>query len=137
VAVIAERLVGVTIENRDAIEVMRAHDGLGTLHYVDPPYLPETRSAGNRRRGQGYHVYVHDMTVDDHVGLLDALTQLEGMVVLSGYDSALYRDALAGWQHHQVQAYADGARPRTECLWLNPACVAALGHGPLFSEAAE
>jgi hypothetical protein len=31
---------------------------------------------------------------------------------------------------------ADRGEKRTECLWFNPACVAALGHGPLFEGAA-
>jgi len=31
------------------------------------------------------------------------------------------------------KAYADGGRPRVECIWLNPAVIAALEHGPLFA----
>ncbi len=133
---IVDRIAGVVIENRDAVEVMRAHDGAQTLHYVDPPYLPATRSAGNNRRGAGYHTYVHDMTTDQHKPLLEALIELEGMVVLSGYPSDLYDTALSGWRRVERAALADGARPRTEVAWLNPACVAALGHGPLFEVAA-
>ena len=134
--VICRRLQRVTIENRDALQVMRDHDGPDTLHYVDPPYLPETRSAGNRRRGAGYHVYVHDMTRDDHDALLDGLRVLEGMVVLSGYPSTLYDDRLPGWRRIEREALADGARPRTEVLWINQATIVALGHGPLFGAAA-
>lgn len=133
---IVDRLMGVVIENRDAAEVMRAHDGGGCLHYVDPPYLPETRSAGNRRRGAGYHVYVHDMEAAQHLPLLEELRSLRGMVVLSGYPSTLYDDALPGWRRVERKALADGARPRIEVLWLNPAVVEALGHGPLFEVAA-
>jgi DNA adenine methylase len=129
---IVERMAGVVIENRDALQVMQTHDAVTTLHYVDPPYLPETRSAGNRRRGAGYHVYVHDMEAEDHVPLLDGLQALRGMVVLSGYPSDLYDIHLAGWTRVERAALADGAKPRTEVLWLNPACAVALGHGPLF-----
>jgi DNA adenine methylase len=131
---IVDRLRGVTIENRDALEVMKAHDGRGTLHYVDPPYLPETRSLRNPYDLTYAGMYAHEMTADDHALLLAGLQDLTGMVVLSGYHSALYDDALAGWRRTQRKALADGARARTEVLWINPAADA--GHG-LFAEAAE
>lgn len=61
-----------------------------------------------------------------HVRLLDALRDLAGFVILSGYPDALYDDALPGWQRIETRALADGARERTEVLWINPACAAAL-----------
>ncbi len=42
-AALCQRLQGVIIENKDALSVMRAHDAETTLHYIDPPYVPETR----------------------------------------------------------------------------------------------
>jgi DNA adenine methylase len=59
------------------------------------------------------------------------------MVVLSGYDSALYNEALHDWERRECLAHADGARPRTEVVWLNPACSAALSRAraPLFAVA--
>jgi len=120
---IVERLRGVCIENRPAIDLMRYHDAADVLHYVDPPYLPETRSSHCFRSGHGYR---HELSLDDHVALLEALQELKGMVVLSGYASALYDGTLAGWRTVDKATHADGARPRTERLWLNPACAAAL-----------
>jgi len=67
-------------------------------------------------------MYRHELTADDHLVLLDFLKTLEGMVVLSGYPSALYDAALPGWKRIEIDALADGARPRTEVLWINPAC---------------
>ena len=118
------RLAGVVIEQRDAIDVMAAHDGPGTLHYVDPPYLHGTRSRGNPYCAK--HKYRHELSDADHALLLDALRGLTGMVVLSGYPSSLYDDALRDWRRVETAALADGARARTEVLWLNPACCAAL-----------
>lgn len=105
-----ERLRGVVIENRDAFEVMASNDGGDTLHYVDPPYLPETRDRGKD--------YSHELTVDDHVKLAGFLHGLQGAVILSGYRSELYDRLFADWQRVERVALADGARERTECLWL-------------------
>lgn len=118
------RLAGVTIENRDAREVMLQHDGPDTLHYVDPPYLPETRALGctNDLRA----LYRHELTRDQHVDLLGFLRALTGMVVLSGYPADVYDAGLPGWRRVERAALADGARPRREVLWLNPAADAAL-----------
>lgn len=110
-----DRLQGVVVENRPACQVMIAHDGPETLHYVDPPYLHETR--GRRKR------YRNEMTNKQHSEMLSVLRGLEGMVMLSGYDNEMY-DRL-GWKKVQRHAFADGARERTEVMWLNPACVRA------------
>lgn len=124
-AIIA-RLRGVIVERRDACEVMAQHDGARTLHYVDPPYVPDTRSPANKYDGK-YRMYRHEMTDADHAALLEALKGLSGMVVLSGYPHAMCDDALlpAGWYRTEKKALADGARERTEVLWINPACRAA------------
>jgi len=129
-----DRLRGVVIESRDAMRVMAAHDGPGTLHYLDPPYLLETRSRTNRRPGGG--TYRHELSDEQHVEMLCAIRDLEGMVVISGYPSVLYDDALSGWRRIERDALADGASPRKEVLWINPAAVLALGSGPLFEAAA-
>jgi DNA adenine methylase len=92
---IVERFQGVVIENRDAVEIMRQHDSTKTLHYVDPPYLPETRSPANKYDLK-HRAYRHELTRDDHVVLLAELKTLAGMVVLSGYPSGLYDSALGG-----------------------------------------
>lgn len=120
-----DRLRGVVIENRPAMAVMAAHDGPDVLHYVDPPYLAETRSRANRRADNG-GVYRHELSDDDHLELLGFLTTLRGMVVLSGYPSAIYDCALPGWLRIDRAALADGARARTEVLWLNPAAAVAM-----------
>lgn len=42
---------------------------------------------------------------------------------------------MSRWRCVMKNALADGARPRIEALWLNPAAVQALGEGPLFDAA--
>lgn len=116
-----ERLQGVVIENKSALDVMAQHDAATTLHYVDPPYVWSARGRHDKQRQ-----YQHELTDADHVALLEFLQGVQGMVVLSGYPSALYDDALVKWRRIDKAAFADGARKRTEVLWLNPACAAAL-----------
>ena len=117
-AAVIERVAGVVIENRDARTIMAQHDGADTLHYVDPPYVAATRDKGED--------YAHEMNDEAHTGLLEALRGLRGMVVLSGYPHALYDDALSDWLRVEKAALADGAKPRTEVLWINPSCEARL-----------
>lgn len=111
---ITERLAGVTIENRPAMQVSTQHDGPETLHYFDPPYVSSTRAAG-RDKGQ----YVHEMTDENHAQFLVDAKALEGMVMISGYPHDLYEEELDGWHRHERKALADGARERTEVLWCN------------------
>lgn len=130
------RLRGVVIESRDAVEVMRCHDSAETLHFVDPPYPHTTRSrSGRRPGGKPAGLYAHELTDQEHAALLEALRDLDGMVLLSGYACPLYDDALADWRRVEKDTYADGARPRTEVLWINEAAWAGLHEcrkGPLL-----
>lgn len=116
---VIKRLDGVVIESKDAKAVMSQHDGAGTLHYVDPPYVFATRSDMGKD-------YAHEMVDADHEDLLGFLRQLRGMVVLSGYPHEMYDRALSDWQRVERAALADGARKRTEVLWINPAATASL-----------
>jgi DNA adenine methylase len=129
---IGERFAGVLIENRDAIAVIQDHDGPDTLHFVDPPYVHEARVM---RAGGGYR---HELDGHAHQVLLHALQRVDGMVVLCGYASDLYDQALSGWERHETSARISSGRGtglRTEVVWLNPACSAALArsHGDLFA----
>lgn len=116
VEAIASRFTHVVVENGDAGAVMRRFDRPQTLHYVDPPYLPETRSG---------KVYRHDMTERDHRALAKVLNALSGMVVLSGYPSPLYDTLYRKWHRVEASARTDHQGERTECLWINPAAIAA------------
>lgn len=108
---IVARLQGVVIENKDARECMAQHDSSETVHYVDPPYLPETRDKGGD--------YAFEMTEQDHIELSQFLKTLKGSVLVSGYDSPLYKEIYSEWPSVRRDAFADGARKRVEVLWMN------------------
>lgn len=114
---VIQRLQGVVIENRPAIQIMQQQDGPDTLHYLDPPYVMSTRSA---RVKWGQHCYRFEMEDNEHEELLKAVKKVKGMVIISGYDNELYNDLLAGWRTKTRMALADGARERIEKLWLSP-----------------
>ena len=117
---LVKRLAGVTIQHDDASNVIARHDAPDTLIYADPPYLPETRY-----RSKKCGVYSCEMTAKDHIRLAEALHAVKGMVILSGYDSDLYRDLYADWRKVACATFADGASLRTECLWISPRAASA------------
>lgn len=108
-----DRFRGVVIENRDYKDVLLAHDSPETLHYIDPPYVHETRNMKRRNAA-----YAHEMDDSGHVDLANTLNGLKGMIVLSGYECELYNELFHAWRKVKFSAYADGARDRIECLWM-------------------
>jgi DNA adenine methylase len=111
-----ERLRWVVIENKEACAVIAQHDSPQTLHYIDPPYVRDTRNAHR-------DCYRFEMNDAAHAELASVLSAVRGMVVLSGYDCPLYRDLYPTWQRVSISAHADGAADRTEWLWLNDAAT--------------
>lgn len=106
----AERLKGVQIENRPALEVIKKFNHENVLIYADPPYLLQTR---------GGKQYRHEMNEQDHIDLLAALSDHKGFVILSGYPSEMYDRELRGWQKITKKSYNQNCDPRTEVLWCN------------------
>ncbi len=99
-------------ENRPAFEVIQQFDDPETLFYVDPPYPISTRNGRDR--------YTHEMTDDEHRELARRLRDIKGMAVVSGYPCELYDELYPDWRRVERKAFADGARERTEVLWLSP-----------------
>lgn len=114
---VAARLRGVVIENKPAGEIIAQQDGLDTVHYLDPPYVHDTRAMESMH---GHHGYAHEMTDADHEALAAQIREVKGMVVLSGYHGALYDRLFGDWPRVEREALADGAAPRVEVLWFNP-----------------
>lgn len=115
IAGFVERLRGVVVENKDALELIPQHDTPQTLFYCDPPY-----QVGTRNMARGNAVYSCDMTDDDHRRLAQVLRSVSGMVILSGYASDLYDCELyPDWRRIEIPWRADGARKRIEVIWMN------------------
>ncbi|MBB5469196.1 DNA adenine methylase [Paraburkholderia sp. CI2] len=130
ITAIGDRLQGVMIENRPAVELIAQHDAPGTLFYLDPPYLPDTRSYRVRGMCRDYR---QEMTPLQHADLLAMLANLRGMAIVSGYASTLYDRALIGWARVSCKARANGQRgtvSRDETIWISPAACAAAGIEP-------
>lgn len=112
---LAARLQGVVIENKPALDVIANHDTSDTLFYCDPPYLKSTRSFSNNK------CYAYEMTIQDHIDLINNLKNTKGQVLISGYDSELYNDLLHGWEKFTKlsRISADrGTKIKLECLWV-------------------
>lgn len=103
------------IDIGDAVDFLQAFDFASAgqvLVYCDPPYLPETRSSSAR--------YRHEYTLSDHYRLLQCLCSLpeKVSVIVSGYPSNVYDNALLGWRTREFQAMTRGG-VRTEKIWMN------------------
>ena len=77
---IAKRLENTQVENNDAIKVIQSRDTDDAFHYVDPPYVGDTKI--HQGHYQGY-------TVDDFTKLLDSLSSIKGKFLLSSYPSSI------------------------------------------------
>jgi DNA adenine methylase len=110
------RLCRVVIEEMPALDLLRREDTTDTLFYCDPPYLHETRVSTD--------AYAFEMTEDDHRALLQVFLACKGKVMLSGYPSSLYDQALSAWTRHTFDLPNNAAggsekARETEVLWCN------------------
>lgn len=113
-ALIAERMRGVTVEMRPAVDLVQTFDSDETLFYIDPPYPLSTRG---KQSASGYR---YEMTDDQHREMAAVLHNIQGMALVSSYPCKLYDCLFADWKRVEKETHADGARDRTEVLWLSP-----------------
>lgn len=99
----AKRLKNVLIENRDAKEIIKLYDDPETLFFIDPPYVRSTRTAN-------IVAYRHEMTDQEHIELLTLINDVEGKVIISGYDHDLYNQYLSDWKKVSRAVQASGNR---------------------------
>ena len=116
---IVDRMKGVVVENRDALEVIPIWDREDAVFYLDPPYLADLRRSPN--------IYNCEMTEAQHVALLEVACKIKGTVLISGYASDMYDRMLSGWERYEKSMLAQGtgnsndSRLRVEVLWVKPA----------------
>lgn len=115
---IAERVSETIILNKSVFELLKVWDEDDTFFYIDPPYMPETRSENSK------NIYDFEMTVDDHIMILNMAKNSRAKVMISGYSCPLYNKTLKGWNvkkkvvaNHSSQSKIK--EQRTEVLWMN------------------
>jgi hypothetical protein len=111
---------GGILNDNDARFEFQAGDGLAFLHsypftgkelvYCDPPYVLSTRSGKQ---------YRFEMTDDQHMKLLETITALPCLVMISGYWTELYAKTLKGWATFTYEAMTRGGHTATEWVWMN------------------
>ncbi len=89
----AQRLQGVHVEQRPALDIIRTYDAPDAFFYVDPPY------PGN---GCNYAVNMRDL--DEHRALADVLARVQGRWLLSTYDRPDLIELYGGSFTHRVQS---------------------------------
>lgn len=110
IPVIAKRLQNAQIEKRPAIKLLEMYDTKDVFIYLDPPYLPDIRKK---------YQYVHEMTYEDHVELLEIVLNHPGKIMISGYESELYSTMLKGWRYESRITRAERGIQRREFIWMN------------------
>ncbi|UII56696.1 DNA adenine methylase [Cytobacillus spongiae] len=111
IAAVAERLLGVQIENQSAVDLIKRYSRQNVLIYADPPYILSTRTTSS---------YKFEMTEEDHEELINTLDEHPGPVVLSGYSHPMYDERLKYWTRETRRAKVEAGAIREEVLWVNP-----------------
>ena len=101
----------VQIEKMDALRLIRRYNSPEVLMYLDPPYLRSTRKRGR--------IYRYEMDIGGHQELLEEITGSRARIILSGYDSSLYKDALQGWNSYAKEVRTTSGEKAMEMIWTN------------------
>ena len=112
-----ERLKYCEMRSLDFRDFIIKYDTEDAFLYLDPPYLKETRVAGE---------YPYEMSEADHVELLTLLTNVKSKFMLSGYDNPIYDDFSnrLGWTKAEFEVSKSSSssklKPKAnEVIWMN------------------
>jgi len=86
-------------------EIFKIWDEENTLIYLDPPELP--------CKGEPEPP---DMTIDDHVALLNMVKWTRGKIIIKGHPCPLYNKQLSGWRCVKL---AIASSKKVDVLWMN------------------
>ena len=121
----SQKLQDTSIILSDFKDVVKNWNEENSFTYLDPPYLPDTRTS--------LDVYEYELTLEDHIDLLKIVNNARGKILFSGYLSPLYRrmltlkvdrDGKKLWKciKKNVPNHASQSKTksrRIECLWKN------------------
>lgn len=114
---ISDRFKHTLIECRDWKYILKKYDSEETLFYIDPPYILH-----NARHG----LYKLPFTKEDNRELAKQVHTLQGKVIVSHYENALYNKYYKDYYKYQIHSYkasskvVDGVKTRTiENLYCN------------------
>jgi hypothetical protein len=104
--------IGFELIHGDTVSFLKSYPFTGKeLVYCDPPYIRETRK-------KYYPLYKYEYSLSHHIELLEVIKSLPCMVMISGYESPLYKESLSAWHTHFFQA-ATHHGMATEWIWMN------------------
>lgn len=123
---VQERLQGVTIENKNGIELLQELvEDENVFAFVDPPYRPSLRGKSAR------NIYGCEMSEEDHIRLLETIQNAKCKIALCGYRSPegvdLYDKYLLphGWKCYLLKRVGNTGKAKTgktmvdEYIWVN------------------
>lgn len=106
---VAERLRRVNIHNRDYAWILQQYDSKKTLFYIDPPYVHSTRKSKV--------IYNKEMENHQQRELVNKVCNLQGYVILSGYDNKIYKSLEErGWKKFCRRSRDQRKNIKTECV---------------------
>ena len=112
-----ERIRYCELRSMDFRSFIEKYDTEDAWMYLDPPYLKETRVAGE---------YLYEMSEADHIELLELLKDVKCKFMLSGYDNPIYDDYSnrLGWTKAEFEVSKSSSSSKTkpkanEVIWMN------------------
>lgn len=101
------------ITNYDYLDCIDKIDFPKAFFYCDPPYPEETRASKND--------YKFEFTTENHIQLSDKLHNIQGLAMISSYNSELYNELYKDWRKVEFPIKKNNIRSGEvqEVIWMN------------------
>ncbi|MEA5402652.1 DNA adenine methylase [Arcicella sp. DC2W] len=88
-------------------------DSQKTFFYADPPYPEECRASFND--------YKFEFSTEDHITLSEKLHSINGLAMISSYNTKLYNDLYSDWRKVELPIKKNNIRSSEvqEVIWMN------------------